>query len=227
MVDLLEQADGTKMRIVEEVVDPVVRHRRDARLGEAFEPDRRRVGRQVRGDELVELVHALGAIVERRVARVVGQLGTTDHREEARPVAIAVDDGREMPIGGRERAPRRRRDPRVARLAARRHERTAPEMFDQSERREQLGHGHFDHRAGAVDLPPAERGCDRERGGETGDLVGHRVRRVGRFAGHPLLGAGDPRHRLHRVVVRGEIGVRAVGAEADDRAVHEPGVDRR
>ena len=69
-----------------------------------------------------------------------------------------------------------------------------------------------------------KRGGDRERGGEPRDLVGHRVGDVRGLAGHPLLRAGDARHRLHGVVVRGEVGVGTVVAEADDRAVHERGM---
>ena len=93
------------------------------------------------------------------------------------PVAVGVHDRREVAVGGRERPPHRRGHARVARFAAGRHERAAPEVLHEPERRQQLGHRHLDHRAGAVDLPLAQRGGDRERGGEPRDLVGHRVAR--------------------------------------------------
>ena len=99
-------------------------------------------------------------------------------------------------------------------------------MLHQTERRHELGHRHLDGRARTVELALAQRGGDRERRRHPGDLVGNRVGGVRRLAVHPRLRAGDARHRLHRVVVGGQICVGTVGAEADDRAVHERGVDR-
>ena len=226
MVDLLEQPDRGEVLVGEHVLDRVVRRGRDARLPEPLEPDGGRVGGEVFGDEGVELLDVLRARVERRVAGLVGELGAADHREEARPVALRVDERGKVSVGGRERTACRRRDPRVPGFSAGRHEDAAPLMLHQTERRHELGHRHLDGRARTVELALAQRGGDRERRRHPGDLVGNRVGGVRRLAVHPRLRAGDAGHRLHGVVVGGQICVGTVGAEADDGTVHERGVDR-
>ncbi len=162
-------------------------------------------------------------VVQRRVARLVGQLGSTDHGEEARPVAVGVDERRrgDRPRSGTgggwvttsaDSAPRRAagrtRGPRGAPPV-----RTTP--CSSAIGTSIAAPVAVDARACAArprsrTQRPSRRPCRRPRAPRTS--VSPCI--------HDCAPA-MPGDRLHDVVVRGKIGVRAVGAEADDRTVHE------
>ena len=145
MVVLLPEPDRGEVRIVEEVVDAVVRRRGDPGLAQPLEPLRGRAVRHVLAHQGVELVEVLGACRERREPRFLGEVRKADELEESLPVLVAVHDDRDPTVGRGKRTAERRRHPRVARFAARRFEDPAPKVLDEAERGERLGHRHFDH----------------------------------------------------------------------------------
>ena len=198
----------------------------DAGLLALRQPVRARAAGGDRLDERLERAAILQTLADGVEARVRDQVREIEQRREARPEVVLGGADGEVPVARAERLVRRVQPVRGAespRDLAR-----VPVLggLPLAQRHARLEERRVDELAAAGDVPGTERGQDADDGEEAGAEVRDRHPDLDGRAAVAARGAHDPAHALRDEIVAAAIGVRARLAEARDRAVDQPRIDR-
>ena len=199
---------------------------RDAGLLALRQPVRARAAGGNRLDERLERGAIRQTLADGVEARVRDQVREIEQRREARPEVVLGGADGEVPVARAERLVRRVQPVRGAESARDLARVPVLRGLPLAQRHARLEERRVDELAAAGDAPGPERGQDADDGEEAGAEVRDRHPDLDGRAAVTARGAHDSAHALRDEIVAAAIGVRARLAEARDRAVDQPRIDR-